>query len=85
MVMTFFLKLPLYGYYMVQFLAKSIKRFRIYRKIKYLTFDYDLWPWGQGHNILLFYFIFIRLLYGANFSKIGQAVYELSLFVFKGC
>jgi len=27
---------------MVQVLAKSVKPFRIYRKMKYLTFDFDL-------------------------------------------
>jgi len=41
---TFFY-LHLYGYYTVQFLAKSIKPFRIYRKIKHLSFDFDLWSW----------------------------------------
>jgi len=40
---------------MVQFLAKSIKPFRIYRKMKYLTFDFYLWPWGQGHKKILLY------------------------------
>jgi len=34
---------------MVQFLSKSIKLFRIYRKMKYLTYDFDIW---QGHKIL---------------------------------
>jgi len=44
--------------------------------MKYLTFNFDLLPWGQGHKIL-FLFIFIWLLYGAHFSKIDQAVQEL--------
>jgi len=37
-----FFYLALYGYYMVQFLAKSVEPFIIYRKVKYLTFDFDL-------------------------------------------
>jgi len=39
----------------VYFFSKSIKPFSIYRKMKYLTFDFDLWPCGQGHKILCFY------------------------------
>jgi len=37
-----FVFLPLYGYYMGQICAKLIKPFRIYRNMKYLTFDFDL-------------------------------------------
>jgi len=40
---------------MVQICAKSIKPFRIYCEMKYLTFDFDIWLWGQGHKILFFY------------------------------
>jgi len=54
----------------------NIKPFRINRKIKYLTFEFDLCPWGQGHNFFLF--SFICLLYGANLRKIDQAVQDLS-------
>jgi len=43
-----------YGDYMVQFLAKLVKPSRIYHKLKYLTFDFDFWPWCQGHRILFF-------------------------------
>jgi len=32
--------------YVVQFLAKSDKPYRIYCKLKYFAFDFDLWPWG---------------------------------------
>jgi len=34
--------LALYGYYVVQFSAKLVKSFKIYRKMKYMTFDFDL-------------------------------------------
>jgi len=30
-------------YYSVQFLEKSTKPFKIYHKMKYLTFEFDLW------------------------------------------
>jgi len=39
----------------VQFLAKSIQPFRIFCKMKYLTFDFDLWAWGLGPKMLFFY------------------------------
>jgi len=38
-------------------------------RTKYLTFDFDIWPWGQIHKIC-FLFTFTWLLYGANLSKI---------------
>jgi len=34
----------------VQFLAKSVKPLRIYRKMNYLTCDFDLCPWNEGHE-----------------------------------
>jgi len=48
----FFFHLSLYGYFIVQFLEKSVEPFRIYHKMTFLTFDFYLLPWGQGHNIL---------------------------------
>jgi len=38
-----FFNLALYGSYMVAFLAKLVKPFRIYRKMKYLTLTFDLY------------------------------------------
>jgi len=35
-----------YGYYMEQLLAKLLKPFRVHCKMNYLTFDFNLWPWG---------------------------------------
>jgi len=46
---------------MVQIWGKSIKPFRIYREMKYLTFDFDLWPLGQGHEKKSSYFIYLHL------------------------
>jgi len=53
----------------IQFLVKSVRPFRIYRQLKYLTFDF--WRF----DITEFYFLInlFRLLYGASFSKIRQA------------
>jgi len=59
----------------MQFLAKSIKPFRIYRKIKHLTFDFL--TLGQGHRILFIYLSFLWLLYGANVGKIREAIHDL--------
>jgi len=50
-----FFTFAIYGYYTVQFWAKSIEPFKIYCKMKYLTFDCDLWHWGESHTILFFY------------------------------
>jgi len=59
---------------MVEIWAKSIKQFRIYREMKYLTFDFDLWPLGQGHKkIPPTLFICI---YGPNLNKIGSVISE---------
>jgi len=43
---------------MVQFLAKWVKRFKIYCQIKYLSFDSDFWFWSEGHKILFFLLTF---------------------------
>jgi len=42
--------------------------------MKYLTFDFDLWPLGQGHvkNPPNFFFC----IYGTNFNKIGSVISE---------
>jgi len=31
--------------------------------MKYVTFDFDLWPLFQGHEKISFYFIFLHLWY----------------------
>jgi len=41
-------------------------------RLKYLIYDFDLQPWGQGHKIFLI--SSLRLLYGAIVRKINQAV-----------
>jgi len=42
--------------------------------MKYLTFDFDLWPLGQGHEKkTLTLFICI---YGPNLNKIGSVICE---------
>jgi len=71
----FFFKFAFYVYYMMQFSAKSVKPFRIYSKIKYLTMD--LCPWSDGHKIC-FLLIFLGFLHGAIFSTIGRGVQDLS-------
>jgi len=35
---------------MVQFWAKSVKPYWIYRKLNYFSFYFALWPCGQDHN-----------------------------------
>jgi len=46
----------------MQVWAKSIKPFKIYNEMKYLTFDFDLWPWGQGHKIKFFIKLFMIII-----------------------
>jgi len=46
-----------------------VKPFRIYCKLKYLTFDFDLWPRGQGHNILFFNQLFMFILWFHSILK----------------
>jgi len=60
---------------MVEFLAKSFKLFKIYRKMKYLTFDFDL---EIKVTKFCFLFSFIWILYVAIFIKIGPAIQDLS-------
>jgi len=64
---------------MVQFLAKSVKPFRINYKLKYLTFNFDL-----GVKVPKFSFFNqlpkvpnLLLHYGAIFSQIDQAPQDL--------
>jgi len=58
----------------VQFLGESVKPFRIYRKMKYLTFDFDLWPWSQGHEKNPP--TFLVGIFGPNLNKIGSVFFE---------
>jgi len=66
----------LYGYYMVQLLAKSIKPFRIYRKRKYLTFNFYLWPLVKVMKKHIFFLTLFICIYGTNLSKIDQTVQD---------
>jgi len=52
----------------MQFLEKSVKPFKTYRKLNYLTFDLDIWPYGHGHKMLFSQISFIML------CKIGLAI-----------
>jgi len=55
-----------------------VKQFRIYRKLKYLTFNFDLSPWGQGQEILFFIYLYMVINYTVQFlTKINQAVQDL--------
>jgi len=57
---------------MVQILAKSIKPFRIYSKMKYFTFDFDF-----GVKVIQLCFLFNFIWLFAIFSKSDRAVQDL--------
>jgi len=48
----------------------------IYRKMNYLTFDFDLWLWVQGHEKKLFFSVFGVASLVQNLNKIGPAISE---------
>jgi len=64
----------------VQFFAKSVKLFSIYRKLNNLSFYFDFWPCGQDHRSSFFTSAFLGYHNCAInfFIKIDQGVQDLS-------
>jgi len=70
---------------MVQLLAKSIKPFRSYRIITYLTFEFDLWPCDQGHQMCFlcsFFKSFYMVQYLAKSAKPIRIYHKFKIFDF---
>jgi len=59
------------------FLAKSVKPFRIYRKINVLTLDLGV-RIIKPNFFIVFFIVFLWFLHGAIVSKISQAIQNLS-------
>jgi len=63
-----------YVHYMVHIWTKSVKPFRTYGVVNYLTFNLKLLLWGQGHTIFA-----LCSLYSENFDNIDQVDKDLSV------
>jgi len=62
-----------YSYYIVQFLTQSFKPFRIFRKIKYMTFNLTLY---LEIKVMEKRFFLVFGVFGQNLNKIGLVISE---------